>query len=184
MKDIINNAKSHMEKSLESLAHELSAIRAGRANPAILDSVKVDYYGVPTAINGMSSISVSEARILIIQPWDASALKLIEKAIAASDIGVNPSNDGKAIRIAFPQLTEERRKELVKKVKHLAENGKVAVRNIRRDAIDALKKAQKSNELTEDDLKTAEKDIQKITDGYIKKIDDASAEKEKEVMTV
>ena len=184
MKDIINNAKSHMEKSLDSLAHDLASIRAGRANPAILDSVKVDYYGVSTAINAMASISVSEARILIIQPCDASALKLIEKAIAASDIGVNPSNDGKAIRIAFPQLTEERRKELVKKVKHLAENGKVAVRNIRRDAIDALKKAQKSNELTEDDLKTAEKDMQKLTDGYIKKVDDASAEKEKEVMTV
>lgn len=184
MKDTINKAKEKMEKCLASLENEFATIRAGRANPAVLDKVTVDYYGVPTQINAMAAIAVAEARILVITPWDSSTLKSIEKAILASDIGITPTNDGKAIRIVFPQLTEERRKELVKQVKKMGEEGKVAVRNVRRDAMDKLKAMKKNSEITEDDLKGCEKDVQNLTDKYCEKIDAACGVKEKEIMTV
>ena len=173
-----------MEKCVKSMEKEFSSIRAGRANPAVLDRITVDYYGVPTQINAMAAVSVAEARILVIQPWDASSLKSIEKAIMASDIGITPTNDGKAIRIVFPQLTEERRKELSKQIKKMGEEAKVAVRNCRRDAIEKFKTMKKNNELTEDDVKEGEKKVQTITDKYIEKIDKSCAEKEKEIMTV
>ena len=173
--ELYTNAKAKMEKCMTSLERDFSAVRAGRANPAVLDKVMVDYYGVPTPVNQMAAISVPEARMLVIQPWDASTLKEIEKAINTSDIGINPQNDGKVIRLAFPQLTEERRKELVKQIRKYAEGGKVAIRNIRRDAMETFKKKQKASELTEDDLKIAEKDLQKLTDDMCK---------EKELMEV
>ena len=153
-----------MQKSVHALEKELATIRAGRANPAVLDKVLVDYYGAPTPINQMAAVSVSDARILVIQPWDMSALKAIEKAIMASDIGINPTNDGRVIRIAFPQLTEERRKELTKQISKYGEEGKIAVRSIRRDGIDKFKAMKKNSEITEDDLKEAEKDFQSLTD--------------------
>ena len=173
-----------MEKTIRVLENEFAAIRAGRANPAVLDKVTVDYYGVPTPIQAVAAISVAEARILVIQPWDASAVKLIEKAIQNSDLGINPQNDGRSLRLSFPQLTEERRKELVKQIHKYAENGKVAVRNIRRDAMDNFKKQEKKSEITEDELKQAEKDLQKLTDDSCKKIDELLAKKEKELMSV
>ena len=173
-----------MNASVNHLIHELASIRAGRANPAILDKVTVDYYGSPTPIQQIASIGSPDPRQLLIQPWDASAVKLIEKAILNSDLGINPQNDGKAIRLTFPQLTEERRKDLTKQVRKYAEDSKVAVRNIRRDAVDYVKKAQKKGELTEDDQKKAEKDIQDLTDKHVKKIDEMCAKKEKELMEI
>ncbi len=173
-----------MEKSINVFAENLAAVRAGRANPAILNKVKVDYYGVETPISQVAGISVPEARLIVIQPWDASILKEIERAILASDIGINPNNDGKVIRLSFPELNEERRKELVKDIKKMAEEAKVAVRSVRRDGIDEFKKQQKDALITEDDLRTAEEDIQKITDKKIEEIDNITANKEKEIMSV
>jgi ribosome recycling factor len=173
-----------MKKTLASLSGEFSSIRAGRANPAILDRVRVDYYGAPTPISQMASVSVFEARTLVIQPWDMTALKNIEKAINTSDLGVNPMNDGKVIRIAFPPLTEERRTELSKTAHKCAEEAKVAVRAIRRDAIEENKALEKKHQMTEDDLKDAEEDIQKMTDKYCKEIDEMLEKKKKEIMEV
>ena len=184
MKATINNAKEKMTKSLAALDKELATIRAGRANPAILDKIQVDYYGSPTPVNQMASVAVSEARILVIQPWDKSCLKLIEKAIQASDIGINPTNDGSVLRLAFPQLTEERRKELCKSVKKMGEDSKVAIRSIRRDTMDKLKAMKKNSEITEDDLKDCEKKVQDLTDKFCAEADQAIAAKEKEIMTV
>lgn len=184
MKEVLDSAKQKMEKCVAALEHEFSTIRAGRANPAVLDKVSVDYYGAPTQINAMAAVSVAEARILVIQPWDASMLKPIEKAIMASDIGITPTNDGKCIRIAFPQLTEERRKELVKQISKYGEEAKVTVRNIRREAMDKFKAMKKSSEITEDDMKNAEKDVQNLTDKFCDKVDTVCKEKEKEIMTI
>ena len=184
MKDVLDNAKERMEKTLKVLASDFAAIRAGRANPAVLDRISVDYYGTPTPIQQMAAVSVQDARVLVIQPWDKSSLKSIEKAIQASDLGINPANDGSVIRLAFPQLTEERRKELSKDIKKLGEDAKVAVRAIRRDANEKIKTMKKNGDLTEDDVKLFDKDIQKLTDKYIKNIDSAVSVKEKEIMTV
>lgn len=184
MKETINHAKEKMNKSLAALDKEFAAIRAGRANPAVLDKVLVDYYGAPTPVNQMAAISVSEARILVIQPWDKSCLKLIEKAIQASDIGINPTNDGNVLRLTFPQLTEERRKELCKNIKKIGEDAKVAIRSIRRDTMDKLKAMKKNSEITEDDLKDCEKKVQDITDKFCADADKAVTAKEKEIMTV
>ena len=178
------NLKERMEKSIGAYQEKLSEIRAGRANPAILNKVKVDYYGTPTPINQMAGISVPEARLIVIQPWDMSVLKDIEKAILASDIGINPNNDGKVIRLAFPELNEERRKELVKEIKKIAEDSKVAIRSIRRDGMDEFKTKQKNNEITEDDLRDAEDKIQKLTDKYVENVESICEAKEKEVMSV
>lgn len=178
------NLKERMEKSIGAFKEKLSEIRAGRANPAILNKVKIDYYGTPTPINQVAGVSVPEARLIVIQPWDVSVLKDIEKAILASDIGLNPNNDGKVIRLSFPELTEERRKELAKEIRKIAEEAKVAIRAIRRDGIDEAKAKQKSSEITEDELKSAETEIQKITDKYIDEIDKILADKEKEIMSV
>ena len=171
-----------MEKSIEILQEDFGAIRAGRANAKVLDRITVEYYGQETPIGQVGSISSPDARTLVIQPWDGSLLKKIEKAIQVSDLGINPQNDGRVIRLSFPQLTEERRKELVKQVKNYGENGKVAVRNIRRDAMDYIKKLKKNSEITEDDQKKAEKDLQDLTDKFIKKVDEVCAVKEKELM--
>ena len=176
--------ESKMKKTAEVLKTQLASVRAGRANAAVLDQITVDYYGVPTPIQQVASISVPDPRSLMIQPWDASVLKGIEKAILASELGINPQNDGRVIRLVFPQLTEERRKDLTKQVRKYAEDAKVAVRNIRRDAVDYVKKAQKKGELTEDDQKKAEKDIQDLTDKHVKKIDEMCAKKEKELMEI
>lgn len=184
MKEQMNIAKDKMGKCIAALEHELSTVRAGRANPAVLDKVLVDYYGTPTPINQMAAISVAEARILIVQPWDASQLTAIYKAILASDLGITPTNDGKVLRIAFPQLTEERRKELVKQIHKYSEDGKVAVRNVRRDSLEKLKAMKKNAEITEDDLKNAEKDMQTLTDKICKDIDGVIANKEKEIMSL
>ncbi len=173
-----------MKKTCEALSTQLATIRAGRANAAVLDQIEVDYYGVPTPIQQMASIAAPDPRSLLIQPWDASTLKGIEKAILASDLGINPQNDGRAIRLVFPPLTEERRKELVKQTKKYGEESKVAVRNIRRDAIEKFKKQQKASEITEDDYKIAEKDIQKLTDDYTKEVDKIIAAKEKELTEI
>lgn len=173
-----------MEKTISNFAERLSEIRAGRANPAILNKIKIDYYGTPTPINQMAGISVPEARLIVIQPWDISVLKDIEKAILASDIGINPNNDGKVIRLAFPELNEERRKELVKDVKKMAEEAKVAVRGARRDGIETAKAEQKEGNMTEDELKQAENEIQKLTDKNVEEIDKILANKEKEIMSV
>ena len=173
-----------MKKTTEVLKTQLAAVRAGRANSAVLDQISVDYYGVPTPIQQVANISVPDPRSLMIQPWDASLLKGIEKAILASDLGINPQNDGRVIRLIFPQLTEERRKELAKQVRKYGEEAKVAVRNVRRDAIDKFKKQQKASEITEDDYKNIEKNVQKETDNYIKKVDDLCAKKEKELSEI
>ena len=173
-----------MSKTVSVLNSEYSSLRAGRANAAVLDKVKVDYYGTPTPVNQMAAISVAEARILTIQPWDTSTLHAIEKAIMASEIGINPQNDGRIIRLVFPQLTEERRRELGKDVKKMAEDSKVAIRSIRRDGIDKAKKMQKDSEITEDDLKIAEKKIQDITDKFTKEIDKLAEAKEKDIMEI
>ncbi len=171
-----------MEKSIEILQEDFGAIRAGRANAKVLDRITVEYYGQETPIGQVGSISSPDARTLVIQPWDTSLLKKIEKAIQVSDLGINPQNDGRVIRLSFPQLTEERRKELGKQDKKYGEDGKVAVRNIRRDAMDYIKKLKKNCEITEDDQKKAEKDLQDLTDKYIKKVDEVCAVKEKELM--
>ena len=176
--------ESKMKKTADVLQAQLAAVRAGRANAAVLDQITVDYYGVPTPIQQVASISVPDPRSLLIQPWDASVLKGIEKAILASELGINPQNDGRTIRLVFPQLTEERRKELAKQVKKYGEEAKVAVRNIRRDAIDKFKKQQKASEITEDDYKNIEKDIQKLTDDYVKVVEDIAAKKEKELFEI
>lgn len=173
-----------MEKTISVFKENLSEIRAGRANPAILNKIMVDYYGVPTPINQVAGISVPEARLIVIQPWDLNLLKEIEKEILKADIGINPNNDGKVIRLAFPELNEERRKELVKEIKKMAEEAKVAIRSVRRDGIDEFKKKQKDAEITEDELKMAENEIQKITDKKINEIDTILEKKEKEIMTV
>ena len=180
----VKEFEAKMIKTLDVVSGELGAVRAGRANPAVLEKIVVDYYGTPTPVNKVGSVSVPEPRSLLIQPWDASVLKDIEKAILASDLGINPQNDGKSIRLNFPQLTEERRRDLTKQVKKLGEDGKVAVRNIRRDAMDFFKDLKKKSEITEDDLKSIEKDIQTITDKNCKDIDDMVAKKEKELLEV
>lgn len=184
MEKVFAMVEEKMGKTVSVLSAEFASIRAGRANSAVLDKIKVDYYGTPTPINQMAAVSVAEARILTIQPWDASTLHPIEKAIQASDIGINPQNDGRIIRLVFPQLTEERRKELCKDVKKLAEDSRIAVRSIRRDGIDKVKKMEKASEITEDDLKIAEKKLQDLTDKYIKDIDKLADEKEKEIMAI
>ncbi|MBR4287537.1 MAG: ribosome recycling factor [Clostridia bacterium] len=184
MNSVFNRAKEKMEKSVSSLKFEYNSIRAGRANAAVLDRIQVDYYGCPTPINQMAAISVPEARVLAIQPWDMSALSLIEKAILASDLGLNPSNDGRIIRLVFPALTEDRRKQLTKDVSALAEEAKVGVRQVRRDCIEKIKAMKKNSEITEDDQKYGEEEIQKITDEFIKKIDEVAAAKSKEIMEI
>ena len=176
--------ESKMKKTCEALTAQLATIRAGRANAAVLDQIEVDYYGSPTPIRQIASISSPDARTLLIQPWDGSTLKLIEKAILTSELGINPQNDGRVIRLVFPQLTEERRKELAKQVRKYGEEAKVAVRNIRRDAMDKFKKEQKKGEITEDDLKDLEKDMQKLTDDYTKEVDKLTAAKEKELFEI
>ena len=173
-----------MKKSIDSASADFASVRAGRANASVLDRIMVDYYGSPTPIQQIAAISSPDPRALVISPWDGTALKSIEKAIQNSDLGINPQNDGKCIRLTFPQLTEERRKELVKQIHKYAENGKVAVRNIRRDAMEAFKKKEKASEITEDDLKQAEKDLQKLTDESCKKLDELLAKKEKELLAV
>lgn len=173
-----------MIKSISVFEENLSEIRAGRANPAILNKIMIDYYGTPTPINQVAGISVPEARMIVIQPWDASILKEIEKEILKSDIGINPNNDGKVIRLTFPELNEERRKEIVKDIRKMAEEAKVAIRSIRRDAIDEAKTMQKNSEISEDDLKVAEEKIQKLTDKYVGEVDTILEKKEKEVMSI
>lgn len=184
MKTVFEKTREKMNKSIDSLKFEYNSIRAGRANAAVLDKISVDYFGVPTPINQMAAISVPEARILAIQPWDASQVGAIEKAIYASDIGITPSNDGRVIRLVFPQLTEERRKQLSKDVAKFGEDAKVAVRNIRRDSIDKIKAMKKNSEITEDDQKYAEEELQKITDEFIKKVEEVAAAKTKEIMEI
>jgi ribosome recycling factor len=181
---MLKTYEEKMNNTIANLRSELASIRAGRANPSVLDKIMVEYYGVPTPINQMAAVTVAEARILNIQPWDASTLKAIEKAILTSDIGINPNNDGKSIRIVFPPLTEERRKELVKSIAKYQEEAKVAVRNIRRDALDNFKNLKKNGELTEDVLKNMEKKTQDLTDKFCKNVDDIAAAKEKEIMEI
>lgn len=173
-----------MQKTMEVVAGEFASVRAGRANASVLDQISVDYYGSPTPINQVAAISSPDPRSLMIQPWDATLLKAIEKAIQVSDLGINPQNDGKVIRLLFPQLTEERRKELTKTVKKYAEGGKVAVRNVRRDAMEKLKASEKKGEMTEDDRKDCEKELQELTDKYCKQLDEMCTKKEKELMAV
>ena len=184
MRPEVKEFDEKMQKSIASVASEFAAVRAGRANPAVLDKLTVDYYGTPTPIPQIGSVSVPEPRTLLIQPWDASVLKQVEKAILASDLGITPTNDGKCIRLSFPQLTEERRRDLTKQVKKLGEDGKVAVRNIRRDALDKFKAMKKKSEITEDDLKSIEDEIQKITDKNCKEIDVMTEKKEKELLEI
>ena len=181
---MIKKFEDKMQKSIESLEREYNSIRAGRANPHVLDKIKVDYYGTPTPLQQVGNISVPEARMIVIQPWEASILKDIEKVLLMSDLGLTPTNDGKMIRLVFPELTEERRKELVKDVKKKGENAKVAVRNIRRDAMDAIKKKGKEDGISEDEIKEYQDDVQKSTDKYVAKIDAAVEEKSKEILTV
>jgi len=176
--------ETKMTKTIGNLKERFSAIRAGRANPAVLDKITVDYYGQPTPVNQLSNISVPEARVIVIQPWEPKLLREVEKAIQKSDIGINPNNDGKVLRLTFPVLTEERRKELIKQTKKLAEEAKVAVRSIRRDAVESFKKQKKAGDMTEDDLKDAEKEIQNITEKFVEKVDQVLAEKEKEIMDI
>lgn len=184
MKEQLNVTKEKMNKCLNALGNEFASIRAGRANPSVLDKVNVDYYGSPTPVNQMAAISVAEARILVIQPWDVSTLKTIEKAILASDIGINPTNDGKVIRLVFPQLTEDRRKDLCKSIKKYGEEAKVTIRSIRRDSNEKFKSMKKNSEITEDEQKEAEKKVQDLTDKFCADIDKAVAEKEKEIMSI
>ena len=184
LKDEYKVYEGKMGKSIDSVAADFASVRAGRANAAVLDRIMVDYYGSPTPIQQIAAISSPDPRSLVIAPWDATAVKAIEKAIQNSDLGINPQNDGKSIRLNFPQLTEERRKELVKQIRKYAENGKVAVRNIRRDAMEHFKKLERASEITEDEMKQAEKDLQKLTDDSCKKLDELLAKKEKELMAV
>lgn len=181
---MLKQYEEKMDKSLDSLLSEFSGIRAGRANPHVLDKIRVDYYGQPTPLQQVANISVPDPRTLMIQPWEASLIKEIEKAIQCSDLGITPNNDGKAVRLNFPELTEDRRKDMVKDIKKKGENAKVAIRNIRRDANDALKKQNKASEISEDELKDLENQVQKLTDKFIDKIDKAVEEKTKEIMTV
>lgn len=184
MKEIIAHANEKMQKTIHVLQVEFSEIRAGRANPNVLDKITIDYYGAPTPINQLAAVSVSEARVLVIQPWDASSCSMIEKAIQKSDLGINPQSDGKTIRLIFPQLTEERRREIAKDISKMGEQAKVAVRNTRRDAIDKLKKMKKDSLITEDDLKDGEKEMQNLTDKACKDIDTLSEKKDKEIMEI
>lgn len=184
MNERIKPFEEKMNKTLDVLKEEYASVRAGRANPHLLDKLRVDYYGTPSAIQAVANVSVPEARVIQIQPWEAKMIKEIEKAILASDIGITPSNDGKVIRLVFPELTEERRKDLVKDIKKKAENAKVAVRNIRRDANDAIKKAAKGNEISEDEQKQIEDEIQKMTDKFVADIDKSTDAKVSEIMTV
>ena len=184
MNEILKEYDAKMQKTVEVVLSDFASVRAGRANAAVLDKITVDYYGSATPINQVAAISSPDPRSLLIKPWDGSILKAIEKAIQTSDLGINPQNDGTSIRLSFPQLTEERRKELTKQVKKYAENGKVAIRNIRRDAMDKLKAKQKKSEITEDDCKEYEKELQDMTDKRCKELDDLSAKKEKELMAV
>jgi len=184
MNELIKNTEEKMNKTIGVLEQNYKTIRAGRANASVLDRITVDYYGAPTPIQQMAAVSVPEPRVLMIQPWDASTLKTIEKAILASDIGINPQNDGRVIRLSFPPLTEERRKEIVKEVKKVAEDSKVAIRNTRRDAIEKLKGLKKANAVTEDDVANGEKKIQNLTDKYCKEADDLAVAKEKEILEI
>ena len=184
MKDVFAKAESKMKKSIDHLMEEFDSIRAGRANPAVLDHIMVNYYDTPTPINQLAAVSVAEARVLVIQPWDMSVLRGIEEAIQTSDLGVNPQNDGKVIRLVFPPLNEERRRDLSKEVSKLGEEAKVAIRSIRRDAIEKLKEMKKSGDITEDDLKQAEKKTQDLTDKYVKNVDECAQRKEKEIMAI
>ena len=184
LKDEYKVYEQKMQKSIDSVAADFAAVRAGRANAGVLDRIMVDYYGSPTPIQQIAAISSPDARTLLITPWDGSILKGIEKAIQNSDLGINPQNDGRVIRLTFPQLTEERRKDLVKQIHKYSEGGKVAIRNIRRDAMDNFKKQEKKSEITEDEMKQVEKDLQKLTDDSCKKIDELLAKKEKELMAV
>ena len=179
-----NEYSKKMDKTLVHLAEEFDAVRAGRANPKVLDRITVEYYGSETQLNGVATISSPDARTLVIQPWDTTLLKEIQKAILSSELGINPQNDGKVIRLIFPQLTEERRKELTKQVKKYAEDAKVAMRNIRRDGMDYVKKLKKDSQITEDEQKKAEKDLQDMLDKFIKKVDEVLAAKEKELMAI
>lgn len=184
MDERLQQYDSKMQKSLQNLLEEFGSIRAGRANPHVLDKIRVDYYGTPTGLQQVANVSVPEPRMIQIQPWEASMVREIEKAIMSSDLGINPTNDGKVIRLVFPELTEERRKELAKDVKKKGEGAKVAIRNIRRDANDALKKLGKANEVSEDEVKQLEDEVQKMTDKYIVKVDKAVEEKSNEILTV
>lgn len=184
MANNLNEFETKMTKSVNVLEADLATLRAGRANPAILDKVSVEYYGVATPVTQIGNVSVPDARTILIQPWDATVLSEVEKAILKSDIGINPTNDGKSIRLVFPALTEERRKELAKSISKKGEDTKVAIRSIRRDAMESFKTAKKNGEITEDDVKSLEKDIQNLTDKYVKVIDDVMAKKEKEIMEV
>ena len=184
MKLDTKNLEARMKKSIDAYKNELDTVRAGRANPNILSRVTVDYYGTATPINQIGTVSVPDARTIVIQPWDTSLLKAVEKAILASDIGITPANDGKVIRLVFPQLTEDRRKDLNKQVSRMGEDAKVAIRNIRRDGIDEAKKMKKNGEMTEDEQKASEKSVQELTDKYIKEIDVITAAKEKEIMAI
>jgi ribosome recycling factor len=182
--DIIQYANEHMEKTIGVLRHEMNSIRAGRANPQLLDNIKVDYYGTPTPVGQVGNVSAPEPRMLVISPWDPKMIGPIEKAIRVSELGINPVNDGKIIRLVIPELTEERRKDLVKTVSRHGEEAKVAIRNIRRDANDHLKKLEKDGEVTEDELKRYEEDVQKLTDRHSKMVEDVLKEKEKEILRV
>ena len=184
MENIIKSMKEHMEKTMNVLASEFRAIRAGRANPAVLDKIQVEYYGVATPIQQLAAVNVPEATVIIIQPWESSSLKAIEKAINQSDLGINPQNDGKVIRLNFPSLTEDRRKEIGKEIHKMGEDSKVALRSIRRDAVEKIKALKKKSEITEDDLKDGEKEIQNITDKFIKRVDTEVAAKQKEIMEI
>jgi ribosome recycling factor len=184
MDERLDQFNTRMNKAVDALKEEYSTIRAGRANPNLLNKIKVDYYGQPSSLQSVANISVPEARVIMIQPWESRLIKEIEKAILASDLGLTPNNDGRVIRLVFPELTEERRKELVKDVKKRAENARVAIRNIRRDAIDVFKKMNKASEISEDDLKNLENECQKITDAHIADVDRVMEEKSKEILTV
>ena len=184
MSEYVKPYQDNMNKSIDHLKNDLSAVRAGRANPAVLDKILVDYYGTPTKINQMAAVSVAEARILVITPWDASTIRSIQRAILASDIGINPTDDGRSLRLVFPQLTEERRRDLVKDVKKMGEECKVAIRNIRRDAVDKFKAMEKKSEITEDDLKDLQDELQKATDASIKTVDEVVKAKEIEILEV
>ncbi len=184
MKEKFDHAEGRMKKVIDRLQNEFTSIRAGRANPSVLDKIPVDYYGTPTPINQVAAVSVPEARMLMITPWDASMIRPISKAILASDLGINPTDDGKAIRLVFPQLTEERRKDLCKNIKKFGDEAKIAVRNERRDLADKYKAMKKNAEITEDDLKDSDKKVQTLTDKYVAKVDELVAEKEKEIMSI
>ena len=184
MSEYVAPYQENMNKSIDHLKNELAAVRAGRANPAVLDKITVDYYGTPTKINQMAAVSVAEARILVITPWDTSTIRNIQRAILASDIGINPTDDGRSLRLVFPQLTEERRRELVKDIKKMGEDCKVAIRHIRRDGVDKFKAMEKKSEITEDDLKDLQDELQKSTDSSIKTVDEVVKAKENEIMEV